>query len=78
MYVAYREKDEILFPLAFFFPAFIFLVAPWSDGTGWITKLLSINILSAISLYVSTYFKKSYSFIFEILIAGTFFLLGIM
>ena len=78
MYVSYREKDEILFPLAFIFPAFIFLVAPWSDWTGWITKLLCINILWAISLYVSTYFKKSYSFIFEILIAGTFFLLGFM
>lgn len=78
MYMAYREKDEILFPLAFILPAFIFIVAPWSDGAGWITKLLCINFLWALSLYISTEFKKTYMNVYEILIVGTFFLIGFM
>jgi len=78
MYMAYTRKDEILFPLSFILASCMFLIAPWSDGNGWITKLLCINTLWAIGLYVSTVFKKQYQNIFEILIAGVFFMIGIM
>lgn len=78
MYMAYTKKDEVLFPLAFVLASIMFLIAPWSDGTGWVTKLLCINTLGAIALYSSTAFTKSYKYLYEILIAGTFFLIGIM
>lgn len=78
MYMSYKRKDNILFPLSFILAAFLCLIAPWDDSWGWITKLLSVNILWAISLYVSTIFKTSYKYIYELLIWGTFFLIGIM
>lgn len=78
LYMSYSRKDSILFPLTFILASIMFLIAPWSDGAGWITKLLCINTLWALSLYVSTTFQKSFQNISEILIAGMFFLIGIM
>lgn len=78
MYMSYAKKDEILFPLSFLLAAIMFVLAPWDDGTWWIVKLLSINILGVISLYVSTAFEKKYQNLWEVLIAGTFFLIWIM
>ncbi len=78
MFMAYRNKDEVLFPLSFVFAAILILIAPWSDASWWVTKLLCINSLSAIWLYVSTQFRERYKFGFEILISGTFFLIWCM
>ena len=78
MYMAYSRKDEILFPLSFILAAIMFLIAPWSDWYGWIAKLICINILGTVSLYVSSGFEKKYQNLGEVLIAGTFFLIGVM
>jgi len=45
MFISYRKKDEVLFPLSFIFAAILIIIAPWSDGAGWIGKLLCINSL---------------------------------
>ncbi|MCD5374967.1 DUF2339 domain-containing protein [Candidatus Gracilibacteria bacterium] len=78
LFMSYKRKDEILFPLAFILASIMLLIAPWSDGSGWIAKLLCINTLGAVSLYCSTVFRKTFQNISEILIVGTFFLIGIM
>jgi hypothetical protein len=78
MFMSYTRKDIILFVLAFVASAFLFLGAPSGDSTGWITKLLCINSLGALSLYVSTIFQKRYQYINELLIGGTFFLIGFL
>lgn len=78
MFMSYTRKDILLFVLAFVFSAFLFLGAPSQDSSGWITKLLCINTLWALSLYVSTVFQKKYQYINELLIGGTFFLIGIL
>ena len=78
MYMAYTRKDEILFPLSFILAACMFLIAPWNDGAWWTTKLLCINTLGVVSLYVSTVFEKKYQHLWELLIGGTFFLIGVM
>lgn len=76
MYMAYIRKDEILFPMSFILAAIMCLIAPWSDANGWIAKLFCINLLWVIWLYVSTVFQKKFQYIFEILIAGIFFLIA--
>ena len=78
MYMAYIKRDEILFPVSFILAAIMFVIAPWSDGAWWTVKLLSINTLGVMSLYVSTVFEKKYQYLGEILIAGTFFLIWVM
>ncbi len=78
LFLSYTKKDTILFPLSFIFAAIIFLIAPWHNAAGWITKLLCINTLWALALYTSTVFKKSFQHLSEILIAGTFFLIAVM
>jgi len=78
MYMSHQRKDEILFPLSFVFAAILIIITPWNDGIWWITKLLCINTLWALWLYVSTVFQKTYKYIFEFLIAWVFFLIWIM
>jgi Predicted membrane protein (DUF2339) len=78
LFLSYREKDKLLFSLSFLFASFFFLAAPWSNATEWITKLLCINTLGALSLYVSSVFEKKYQYLSELLIGGTFFLIGFM
>ncbi len=63
LYISYTQKDQILFFLSFVLASTMFLIAPWSDGAGWIAKLLCINTLGALSLYCCTAFKKSYQHI---------------
>lgn len=78
MYLSFKKKEALLFPLSFTLAAFMLIIAPWSDATGWVTKLICINLLGAMWLYVSSVFKKTYQYIYEFLIAGIFFLIGIM
>ncbi|MDA9129017.1 DUF2339 domain-containing protein [Candidatus Gracilibacteria bacterium] len=78
MFMAYKRKDEILFPLSFVIAAVMFLIAPWSDANGWVAKLLCINLLGTVALYVSSEFEKRFQNLSEILIGGTFFLIGVM
>jgi len=78
MFMSYTKKDEILFPASFTLAGIIFLIAPYPDSNAWISKLLCINTLWVMWLYVSTNFKKTYEHIFELMIAGVFFLIGIM
>lgn len=78
MYMSFIRKEEVLFPVSFVLASIMILIAPWSDPVGWVTKLLCINLLGAIALYVSTVFQKTYKLIYELLIGATFFLIGIM
>lgn len=78
LYVAYRKKDEILFPLAFVFSALICLIAPWSDASWWITKIMYMNILWGLAIYCCHVFKEKYAFIFEFLIWAVFFGIGLL
>ncbi len=78
MYMSYTRKDSILFPFTFILASIMFLIAPWNDGNGWIVKLLCINTLGTMSLYISNIFKKSFQYISEFLIGGIFFLIGFM
>jgi len=79
LFMSYTRKDIILFILSFLFAAFLILVAPYSSsGYGWIAKLLCMDILGILALYVSTIFSKQYTYISEYLIGGSFFLIGIL
>jgi len=75
MFLSYTKKEFILFILSFILAAFLFLIAPYMDANGWITKLICINILGAISLYTSTVFEQKSKNLSEILIGGIFFLI---
>lgn len=78
MFLSYTKKDIYLFTLSFILASILLLIAPYSDPSGWVSKLLCINVLGALALYSSTIFKKKMLLLSEVLIAGIFFLIGVM
>lgn len=79
LFMSYTRKDIVLFIWSFLFASFLILIAPYTlEWNGWITKLLCVNTLAVLSLYVSTVFKDQYQLISEYLIWGSFFLIGIL
>lgn len=78
MYLAWKQKDEVLFPLSFILAALMFLLAPWSDANGWIAKLLCVNMLGVISIFVITRLQEKYENAYQILITSIFFLIACM
>ena len=80
LFMSYSRKDILLFVLSFILWSILILIASphMESGNWWIAKLLCVNTLGVISLYVSTIFRKNYKLISEYLIGWSFFLIGLL
>lgn len=77
-FLSYKQTNFHLFVVSFVFANWIFLITPYSDSALWVTKLLCINTIWVLSLYVSTVFKEKYSLISESLIGGIYALIWVV